>query len=53
MEWYEITNVDTVDSPALAIYPHRVLENIRILKSFVPDVTRLRPHVKRKGRIIK
>ena len=44
--WYEITNIQEIDSPALVIYPERVKENIHILKNFVPDTTRLRPHVK-------
>jgi len=45
-EWYVIDNIEQVDSPALAVYPDRAKENIRILKQFVPDVKRLRPHVK-------
>ncbi|MCW5910662.1 MAG: D-TA family PLP-dependent enzyme [Cyclobacteriaceae bacterium] len=44
--WYEIKNINELDSPALVVYPDRVKENIRILKQFVPDVSRLRPHVK-------
>ncbi len=44
--WFEIDNVDELDSPSLVVFPDRVKENIRILKEFVPDVTRLRPHVK-------
>ncbi len=44
--WYTINNVSELDSPALVVYPDRVKENIRILKSFVPDTNRLRPHVK-------
>jgi len=44
--WYTVSNIDQIDSPALVIYPDRVKENIRILKNFVPDVNRLRPHVK-------
>ncbi len=47
MKWYEIKNIDTIDSPALVIYKERVSENIRLLKSMVNnDVARLRPHVK-------
>lgn len=46
MEWYEITNIQDVDSPSLVVFPERVKENIRILKTFLPDVQRLRPHVK-------
>lgn len=44
--WFEIENVDELDSPSLTVFPARVKENIRILKELVPDVTRLRPHVK-------
>ena len=44
--WYKIENIDQLDTPALVVYPDRVKENIRILKDFVPDVNRLRPHVK-------
>lgn len=35
-----------MDTPALVVYPERANENIRILKSFVPDTDRLFPHVK-------
>lgn len=45
-EWYTLADPDQVDSPALLVYPRRVEENIRILKQFVPDVNRLRPHIK-------
>lgn len=45
-DWYTIENIDQLDTPALVVYPERVKENIRILKDFVPDVNRLRPHVK-------
>jgi D-threonine aldolase len=44
--WYQIENVDELDSPALVVFPDRVKENIKILKQFVPDVNQLRPHVK-------
>ncbi len=44
--WYRITDIDKLDTPALVIYPDRVKENIRILKSMIDDVARLRPHVK-------
>ncbi len=47
MNWYEIKNIDSIDSPALVIYKERVKENIFLLKSMVDnDVTHLRPHVK-------
>ncbi|MGI8635257.1 MAG: alanine racemase, partial [Segetibacter sp.] len=44
--WYEIENIDSIDSPALIIYKERVEENIRVLFSMIDDVKRLRPHVK-------
>lgn len=43
---YIIKNINELDSPALAVYPDRIKENIKVLKQFVPDVTQLRPHVK-------
>ncbi len=47
MNWYEIINVDSIDSPSLVIYKERVNENIRLLKGMVNnEVSRLRPHVK-------
>jgi len=45
-EWYQVSNIDTIDSPALLVYVDRVKENIRLLKSMVRDTARLRPHVK-------
>ncbi len=45
-DWYFVKNEAEIDSPALLLYPSRIQENILILKQFVPDVTRLRPHVK-------
>ncbi len=44
--WYTIDNIGEIDTPALVVYPDRIKENIRILKSFLPDTLRLRPHVK-------
>ena len=44
--WYNISNAGEIDTPALAVYPERIGENIRILKSLVGDVAQLRPHVK-------
>lgn len=47
MNWYDIKNIDTIDSPALVIYKERIRENIRLLTGMVSnDVARLRPHVK-------
>ncbi|PRY46955.1 D-serine deaminase-like pyridoxal phosphate-dependent protein [Spirosoma oryzae] len=44
--WYTITDVDALDTPALVIYPDRVRQNIDRLLAYVDDVSRLRPHVK-------
>ena len=44
--WYSISNIDEIDSPALVLYPERITENIRLLKSMIDDVERLRPHIK-------
>ncbi len=47
MNWYNIQNIESIDSPALVVYKERVTENIRLLKSMVnDDTTHLRPHVK-------
>jgi len=44
--WYTISDIENLDTPALVIYPGRVKENINILKGTINDVSRLRPHVK-------
>lgn len=46
MHWYELHNIDTVDTPAVLVSPARMRENIRLLKQTVDDVQRLRPHIK-------
>ena len=46
MHWYELHNINTVDSPALLVYTERMRDNILALKATVNDVQRLRPHVK-------
>lgn len=46
MTWYEFDGMEEIDSPALIIYKDRVIENIRMLKSMVDSVDRLRPHAK-------
>jgi D-threonine aldolase len=45
-DWYHLSDTDLVDSPALLIYPTRVVANINRLVSMIDDVQRLRPHVK-------
>lgn len=46
MNWYNIDNIDTIDTPALVIYPDRVQHNIMQAISKVKDISLLRPHVK-------
>src|SRR6185503_18090154 len=45
-EWYQIDNVVDLDTPALVVYPDRIMNNISVLKSMIDKTTRLRPHVK-------
>ncbi|MFZ9981274.1 MAG: D-TA family PLP-dependent enzyme [Cyclobacteriaceae bacterium] len=46
MSWWTINNREQIDTPALVIYPERVKENIRILKSMAKELEQLRPHIK-------
>ncbi|MEP6467427.1 MAG: alanine racemase, partial [Parafilimonas sp.] len=45
MNWYQIKNIEAIDSPALIIYKERVQQNINALIQ-MKDVAHLRPHVK-------
>jgi len=44
--WYEINDVERVDSPALVVFPKRVEENVKRLVGMIDDPARLRPHIK-------
>jgi len=44
--WYTIRNVDTLDTPAIVVYPDRAINNIKTLINSIDNVERLRPHVK-------
>lgn len=44
--WYNIQEIDQLDSPALVIFPERVKENILRAVEMAGDASRLRPHVK-------
>jgi D-serine deaminase-like pyridoxal phosphate-dependent protein len=44
--WFEINNIEHIDSPALVIYEDRVEENIKRLTQSIDDIQRLRPHIK-------
>lgn len=44
--WFHISDIDQLDSPALVIFPERVKKNIRAAIDMVGGAQRLRPHVK-------
>lgn len=46
MDWYVISDIDQLDTPALVVYPDRIKENIRLAIEMVGDSARLRPHIK-------
>jgi D-serine deaminase-like pyridoxal phosphate-dependent protein len=45
VNWYEIRNIETIDSPALIVYKDRIQRNINALIQ-TKDIAHLRPHVK-------
>jgi D-serine deaminase-like pyridoxal phosphate-dependent protein len=45
-DWYQFNNSEKIDTPALLIYPERVISNINRLKQMVSSPSLLRPHVK-------
>jgi D-serine deaminase-like pyridoxal phosphate-dependent protein len=45
-EWYIIDDIETLDTPALVVYPARVKQNIGLLKTMIDKTVRLRPHIK-------
>ena len=44
--WYALSNMETLDTPALVLFPDRIKHNINQAIAMVGDVARLRPHVK-------
>ena len=44
--WYEIKNINELDSPVLVVFPRRVKHNIQLAIDMIGDVNRLRPHIK-------
>lgn len=44
--WFEIKNINEIDSPALLVFTDRVRHNIQLAIDMVGDVNRLRPHIK-------
>lgn len=45
-DWYKINNIEQIDSPALAVYPERIQENIDLAIQIAGGTDKLRPHVK-------
>ena len=46
MNWYQIKNIDSIDSPALLLYEERIKQNIQLVIQMVADISCLRLHVK-------
>ncbi len=46
MNWYDVKNIDIIDSPALLVYKERIRQNIKHAVEMIKDVSLLRPHVK-------
>ena len=46
MQWYNIDNINEIDSPALVLYIDRIKENIATAIKMVGDLAKLRPHIK-------
>jgi len=44
--WWQIDDIDSIDTPALVLYPDRVKHNAKALVAMVQDASRLRPHAK-------
>lgn len=45
-QWFEIIDINKLDSPALVVFPERVKYNIQLAIEMIGDVNRLRPHIK-------
>ncbi len=46
MNWYQLSNASTIDSPALLLYKERIQQNIDRAIDMIGDVNLLWPHVK-------
>ncbi len=44
--WYTVDNIAEIDSPALLVFPDRVVANIQTAINMIGDINRLRPHIK-------
>jgi D-threonine aldolase len=45
-DWYEIKDIDQLDTPALVVFPERVKKNIETAIKMAGGTSRLRPHIK-------
>ena len=45
-EWFQIDDIEKLDTPVLVVLPDRVRENIKLAIEMTGDINRLRPHVK-------
>lgn len=45
-EWYRVANPKDMVTPALLVYPDRIVQNIKSMIAIAGDVTNLRPHIK-------
>lgn len=46
LEWYNVWEIDEIDSPSLIVYRERILDNLKKMISMVGNPDRLMPHVK-------
>ena len=46
VDWYRVENEGEIPSPALLVYPERIIRNLQRMIDIAGNVTRLRPHVK-------
>lgn len=44
--WYKINDTDSLHTPSLIFYPHRIRLNLEKMVQMVGDSNRLRPHIK-------
>lgn len=45
-QWFQVSNVDEIESPALLLYAERIEENLDRMIRMAGGATRLRPHIK-------
>ncbi len=45
-DWYKVSNISEIDTPALLVYPERIRNNISTMIRIAGSPDKLRPHVK-------